>query len=99
MEATTMATMLKTGSNGNDVRALQERLKRLGYNLDTDGAFGPSTESAVRHLQKSFGYNVDGVVGDATQKLIEQQLALNWNATRPAGADAGKNQHPMPGKS
>lgn len=74
-----MGTMLKKGARGDEVKALQEQLNRFGYGLTPDGIFGDGTESAVRHLQKSFGYTVDGTVGDGTRALIAQQINYNWN--------------------
>ncbi len=74
-----MSSVLKKGSRGDDVKALQESLNRFGYELDADGIFGDGTDSAVRHLQKAFGYTVDGLVGDGTYALIKQQLGYNWN--------------------
>jgi hypothetical protein len=38
-----------------------------------------SSGNDVRSLQTVFGYDVDGVVGPATHKLIEQQLGYGWN--------------------
>jgi peptidoglycan hydrolase-like protein with peptidoglycan-binding domain len=77
-----MAEVLKKGSKGAAVKTLQENLVKLGYAVTVDGIFGPDTENAVRQLQKAFGYNVDGIVGDATQFLIAQQIGLGWKANR-----------------
>lgn len=74
-----MSGILKKGSRGDDVKALQQDLNAFGYELSADGIFGDGTESAVRHLQKSFGYTVDGLVGDGTRALIAQQKGYNWN--------------------
>ncbi len=73
-------SILKRGSKGSDVRALQEQLNTLGYGLDADGDFGGRTEDAVKHLQKSFGYTVDGIVGDGTRFLVNQQINLGWKS-------------------
>lgn len=75
-----MSSVLKKGSSGPEVQALQETLKVLGYTVGVDGKFGDETDSAVRHLQKAFGYTVDGAVGEATQKLIAQQIGYGWKA-------------------
>ncbi len=72
--------ILKKGSKGSSVRALQEQLTTLGYTLAVDGDFGSGTEDAVKHLQKSFGYTVDGIVGDGTRFLITQQIGYGWKA-------------------
>ena len=78
-----MSSVLKKGSRGEAVQALQLDLNRFGYGLDADGVFGDGTEGAVRHLQKSFGYTVDGMVGDGTRALIVQQHGYNWNKDAP----------------
>jgi peptidoglycan hydrolase-like protein with peptidoglycan-binding domain len=72
--------ILKRGSKGSSVTALQGQLNTLGYDLATDGDFGHGTEDAVKHLQKSFGYTVDGIVGDGTRFLINQQIGLGWKS-------------------
>lgn len=75
--ATTVTTpesknyLLMVGSTGNAVRALQENLVKLGYNLVTDGVFGNLTKNAVMDYQKKNGLVVDGIAGSLTQKSIE----------------------------
>jgi peptidoglycan hydrolase-like protein with peptidoglycan-binding domain len=76
-----LARTLKKGTDGPDVRYLQRRLTALGFAVALDGKYGPATEDAVRKLQKAHGYDVDGVVGDATNKLLNQQIGLGWSAT------------------
>jgi peptidoglycan hydrolase-like protein with peptidoglycan-binding domain len=75
-------SVLKKGSKGDAVKTLQQNLVQLGYSVAVDGDFGKGTEEAVLHLQKSFGYTVDGAVGDGTQFLINQQIGLGWKANR-----------------
>ena len=70
--------ILKQGNQGDEVRTLQGKLKTLGFALDSDGIFGPKTHAAVIALQTIFGYDIDGDVGPATQKLIEQQVGYGW---------------------
>ena len=72
-------SILQKGSQGDDVRQLQTKLKGLGFPLDADGIFGDRTQHAVITLQSVFGYDVDGKVGPATQKLVEQQAGYGWN--------------------
>ncbi len=49
------------------VRALQRRLRAAGESVGPiDGAYGPRTEAAVRHLQSKRGLSVDGVAGPHT---------------------------------
>jgi putative chitinase len=53
--------ILKVGSEGADVKKLQEKL-----GVETIGKFGPKTEAAVKAWQKTNGLKDDGIVGDAT---------------------------------
>ena len=62
---------LKTGSRGDLVKALQTKLKELGYYTGAiDGEYGGSTASAVKEYQRRNGLTADGVAGEKTlQKL------------------------------
>ena len=53
--------ILKLGSTGEDVKALQEKL-----GLKVDGSFGPGTEKAVKEWQSKNGLQADGIIGDAS---------------------------------
>lgn len=65
------ARVLKRGSRGPDVSALQEFLVELGYDLMVDGVFGPETETLVRQIQSSVGLEPDGVVGEKTSNVLD----------------------------
>lgn len=59
--------VLKLGSTGPDVVALQQRLTALGYNTGTaNGNFGTGTQTAVMNFQKAKNIQADGVVGPTT---------------------------------
>ena len=59
--------VLKLGSTGADVVALQQRLTALGYKPGSaNGTFGASTRTAVMNFQKAKNLTADGVVGRAT---------------------------------
>lgn len=71
-------SILKRGSKGDNVIALQTNLGILGYSCGvTDGKFGQNTESAVRKFQADHGLVVDGVVGSVTQTEIANCLAAS----------------------
>ena len=53
--------LLKVGSRGEDVKAVQQFL-----GLSADGIFGKGTEQAVKDFQKLNGLGVDGLVGKGT---------------------------------
>lgn len=64
--------ILKIGSSGPEVQALQQRLKDLGFDPNgIDGSFGRGTETAVRAFQKANGLGVDGKVGPNTLAALE----------------------------
>ena len=64
--------VLKLGSSGPDVKALQQKLKDLGFDPNgVDGNFGAGTDKAVRAFQHAKGLGVDGKVGPGTQAAID----------------------------
>ena len=69
-------TLLKIGSRGPEVRALQVRLKATGdLSGRVDGIFGPLTDSALRAFQRSYPHlTVDGVYGPASAGALSQAL-------------------------
>jgi putative chitinase len=56
-----MTTVIRVGSKGETVRAVQAKL-----GLTADGAFGPGTERAVKVWQAANGLTADGIVGPKT---------------------------------
>ena len=57
----------KYGSQGSEVRQIQEKLKRWGYyNGNVDGIYGTKTLNAVKSFQKKNGLTVDGIAGPKT---------------------------------
>ena len=80
--------VLKLGSAGSQVRALQSRLIQWGY-LDgsADGVFGSRTEAAVRYFQRRNGLTADGVVGPATAAALG--ITLSGSASVTGGISSG----------
>lgn len=76
---------LKNGSKGPEIEKLQNDLNALGFTIGVDGIFGKDTLSAVEQLQWMFGYTVDGIVGEGTEKLIAAQKAGGWKASEREG--------------
>jgi N-acetylmuramoyl-L-alanine amidase len=63
--------MLRVGSEGDDVKALQKALLRKGINCGAvDGIFGPKTAAAVKRYQEREGLAVDGIVGPNTMAAM-----------------------------
>ena len=68
--------LLNTGSRGEYVVRLQERLIELGYlEGEADGDYGGATRSAVRRFQTVADLEADGIAGQATQSLLFSDLA------------------------
>lgn len=66
--------MLKKGSKGSYVTLLQTKLMNRGYKLPkygADGSFGNETLTAVKQFQQDWGLKVDGIVGEATWKMLD----------------------------
>ena len=57
----------KYGSQGEEVRQIQTKLKRWGYyDGSVDGIFGTKTLNAVKSFQRKNGLTVDGIAGKNT---------------------------------
>jgi peptidoglycan hydrolase-like protein with peptidoglycan-binding domain len=55
--------MIQQGSQGAEVKAWQQYLQQLEYDVDVDGVFGPKTRAATIEFQKWCGITADGIVG------------------------------------
>ncbi len=67
--------LLKQGSRGHPVPALQYLLRARGHLLTVDGNFGPKTEAAVEGFQTADQIKVDGIVGPQTWSALVIVLA------------------------
>ena len=64
--------ILRTGSRGDAVKVLQERLSALGYGCGAaDGVFGRRTRAAVRAFQRDHSLAADGIFGPLTRAALE----------------------------
>jgi peptidoglycan hydrolase-like protein with peptidoglycan-binding domain len=71
-----ISAWLKQGSQGADVRTLQQALNDLGFNAGAvDGIFGYNTKQAVMRFQSSSKYggaiSADGIVGPDTKRKFK----------------------------
>lgn len=92
--------ILKLGSSGPDVQALQQKLKDLGFDPNgVDGNFGPGTVKAVRAFQAAQGLGVDGKVGPGTLAALQSAAGASANATltasTPVDASAATGAAPV----
>ncbi|PMG48287.1 hypothetical protein BCU90_08750 [Vibrio lentus] len=80
---------LSKGSKGVEVKAIQEALIDLGFDLGADGDFGKATESAIKQFQKAYepSHNthknyqigeVDGVVDKNMILALDEAVHENW---------------------
>lgn len=77
----------KYGSRGDEVRQIQEKLKRWGYYKgNVDGIYGSQTLSAVKSFQRKNGLTVDGIAGDKTLKAMGIM-----NSSNSSSSSAGSN--------
>jgi peptidoglycan hydrolase-like protein with peptidoglycan-binding domain len=58
--------LVRRGSRGHPVPALQYLLRARGHLVTVDGIFGPKTEAAVEGFQTADQIGVDGIVGPQT---------------------------------
>ena len=64
---TSVFTLSKLGSRGEEVRKIQKKLKELGfYSGSVDGIYGTATKQAITAFQKSCGITADGIAGKKT---------------------------------
>lgn len=61
---------LRLGDHGADVRALQSKLRELGFSLTIDDIFGPTTLNAVIAFQKINGLVANGIAGPQTLSTL-----------------------------
>lgn len=73
--------VLKNGSRGEQVVALQRQLISLGYSLKDDGIFGDTTERYVKEVQRRFKLKDDGIVGDKTWTVLSAPNATLTSLT------------------
>ena len=70
-------TVLQRGNEGPLVRAVQESLLFLGFDIGTptpDGILGPGTEQAIIDFQSSRGITADGILGPNTYRELNEAL-------------------------
>lgn len=66
-----IATISQVGSRGNEVKAIQEKLKERGlFKSDITGYYGEITRRAVVAFQKQQGISQTGIAGPLTLKAL-----------------------------
>lgn len=88
--STAKSMVLKTGSYGEAVKALQLKLKELGFFTGTGtGYFGAVTRDAVIRFQQARGLTADGIAGPATHNRVFSGSAATASPAAQASAIAG----------
>ncbi len=78
-------TVLRVGSRGDDVVALQSALKDLGlYTKTVDGVYGRGTAAAVKAFQARNGLKADGIAGPKTFAKLYSGSSLS-GTIQPSG--------------
>ena len=99
-----MATNLKQGSSGSDVKKLQQTLIEKGYDVGgtgADGVFGKNTLAAVKQYQKDNGLAVDGIAGKNTLGSLYStgnNNANNANNNAKGAGNGAKGADPVADK-
>jgi peptidoglycan hydrolase-like protein with peptidoglycan-binding domain len=62
---------LAIGAEGRRVRRLQAALRRRGFRVAIDGAFGPATRSAVARFERRQGLRADGAADPALLRRLD----------------------------
>lgn len=97
-EHTLGSRLLKKGMEGSDVKALQELLLQLGYDLPrygADGDFGSETEATVKAFQKDEGLEVDGKYGEKSHAALMDAVAdADEDGSEQEGGAAGAPVEP-----
>ena len=91
-----IGTTLKRGDEGAGVRALQTRLKKLGYlSGAVDGSYGAATEEAIRAFQRDNGISADGKAGHSTlQKLFSNVVTSSLSGV--GSGESARTPTPIP---
>ncbi len=86
--ATADAAVLKQGSRGDTVKAMQTKLIRWGYmNGTADGIFGAKTKAGVVYFQRKNGLTPDGIVGKRTAQAMGLSLSESTSSNQTSSTD------------
>lgn len=82
------------GMRGENVRTLQKALNAMGARIEEDGVFGTNTRAAVITFQAQAGLQTDGIVGERTWQVIEENLGVHINFPGSTIPDVGPPEEP-----
>ena len=86
-------TLLRLGSDGGEVKKLQQQLVAQGFMTKATGQFDAETDKAVRAYQAAKGLKVDGLVGQQTWGSFngESHPPGTWMLKKPSGGFSGNS--------
>lgn len=91
---TTQAANIVKGDTTANIRAVQTRLKALGYyKIAVDGIWGSKTRTAVRNFQRDYGLIVDGIVGSWTERALGITLSSSGGSSSSSGSLSASDQN------
>ncbi len=94
----TDTTPLRVGDSGVRVLMLQSQLRRIGFELALDGAYGPDTEAKVIAFQLQSGLTPDGIAGPLTMDaLLDVRTVAEEEAHEQRRFDEPRAAQPDPG--
>ncbi|WP_169009317.1 spore cortex-lytic enzyme [Faecalispora jeddahensis] len=87
---TSVETLSRVGSRGDEVKQIQTKLKNWGYYKgNVDGIFGEQTKQAVISFQKKNNLTADGVAGPQTLKA----MGISSSPSSSGGSSGGQGQY------
>lgn len=90
--ATAQAANIVKGDTTANIRAVQTRLKALGYyKIAVDGIWGSKTRTAVRNFQRDYGLIVDGIVGSWTERALGITLSSSGGGSSGSISSSDQN--------
>ena len=81
---------------GTDVKWLQKRLYKLGWDNSMDGMFGPHTQKLVKALQRDSNLAQDGLAGPKTIAAAKAAEVVRNLPSKPKHAKPKSDSFPLP---
>lgn len=94
--ATPSGALLAIGAEGPPVRRLQAALRRQGFAVSVDGAFGPRTRLAVSRFQRREGMKVNGAADVPLLRRLAATRARHLTVFPVAGPRTFSNDYGAP---
>lgn len=86
------AAALRQGDSGEEVKAVQRKLRQWGYyDGAVDGIYGSGTRQAVVKFQQKNGLTADGIVGEKTAAALG--MTLSKGNTGGGGSTGGSDKN------